>query len=161
MSDIFPDEGLDYLLNLMRKNVTAVPDSFYLFLWGGTGSGTGCPPSTAILSSQTSVTESTYSGYTRVAHTASAWAAPGAGTVWTVSVRRMTGTQQSFPACTGTGAYSSAINGFGIATGSATGATSGPAVFYSNFDDTTPISSLNVGDVVKVTPTWGFSGHAA
>lgn len=156
MAEIFPDEGLDYLLGIVPKNGTNLANT-YLFLFKG-GSATTVPASTATIGTMggtfAEVTTTDYPGYARVAIAAADWGAAGAGTVWSQAVRRVVASQKSFAAATSAATPSAPINGFGIATAS----TSGVALLYSNFDDTTGISSLALGDIIRVTPTWGNGG---
>jgi hypothetical protein len=100
------------------------------------------------------VTTTDYPGYARVAIPAADWGTPGADTIWSQAVRAVTAAQKSFAAATAAATPSAAINGFGIASAS----TAGVAIYYSNFDDTTGISSLALGDIVRVTPKLGFGG---
>jgi hypothetical protein len=112
------------------------------------------PAASAVLASQTGVTETSGWGYTRLAHAATGWGAAGSQSIWSQTTRGVVGAQLSFAAATAV--YGSAINGFFM---SATSALStGPALFYSNFNDVTAISSLALGDIIKVTPTWGLMG---
>lgn len=150
MASIIPDEGRDYLLSLVPKGGTT-PTNLYLFLFTSATAST-VPTGTAVLASGTGVTEAAYPGYTRVAVASTDWGSASAQTIWGTAVRAVTAAQKSFPAATGT--YSTAINGFGLATAS----TGGIAVFYSNFDDTTAIASMALGDIIKVTPTFGQGG---
>jgi hypothetical protein len=152
-NEIFPDEGLDYMLGIFPKNGTNAA-TLYLGLFTSQ-TATTTPASTAVLATATGVAEAGYPSYARVAVAAADWSTgPGADTIWTQAVRRVTAVQKSFPAATGT--YSTAINGFFLATTSGTG--TGIAVFYSNFDDTTAIASLALGDIIRVTPKLGYGG---
>jgi hypothetical protein len=69
-----------------------------------------------------------------------------------VTGRGVVGSQVSFPAPTTAYSPANPICGFFIADAS----TAGHAIYYSNFSDTTPVSSLAIGDVIKVTPTFGY-----
>jgi len=155
-NEIFPDEGLDYLLGITPKNGTNLANTYCGLFTNMTASTT--PAASAILSSQTGVTEVSGGGawgYTRVVHAASAWGAAGTATIWgQAGARRVVGAQLTFTAATA--AYAAPINGFFMAATS--GLATGPALFYSNFDDTTAIASLSLGDIIKVTPTWGLLG---
>lgn len=151
-AEIFPDEGLDYLLGIVPKNGTNLANTYCGLFINMTASTV--PAASAVLASQTGVTETSGWGYTRIAHAASAWGAVGSKTIWSQSARGTTGAQLSFAAASA--AYAAAINGFFMAATS--GAGTGPALFYSNFDDTTAISSLSLGDIIKITPTFGLLG---
>jgi hypothetical protein len=160
MADIFPDAGLDYLLTLFPKNTVTVPTTLYLALFKG-GSATTVPTSAATLAAMTGtfaeVTTTDYPGYARVAVAAADWGAPAADAdIWGVAARAVTSAQKSFAAASSAATPTLPINGFFICT-VPTG-TSGVPVYFSNFDDTTGISSLAIGDIVRVTPQLGFAG---
>lgn len=150
MADIFPDEGLDWILGVVPKGGTAPANLYMLLFQGFTGSTV--PGSTAVLATHTGVTEPSFTGYGRVTCAAAIWGTAAADTIWTVACRRVTGSQQTFPTATGTQA--TAIDGFGFASASS----GGVGIYYSNFDDTTSIPSVAIGDVIKVTPKFGFAG---
>ena len=152
MAELVPNEGLDYWLGIMLKAGTP-PATTYNGLFEG-ASATTTPLATAVLATQTGVAETNYTGYARQAIAAADWGAVGAKTVWgDATVRGMTSTQKSFPAATA--AYATAINGFLIAT--TLGRATGVGLLYSNFDDTTAVPSLGIGDVIRVTPTYGLA----
>lgn len=151
-NEIFPDEGLDYLLGIFPKNGTNAA-TLYLGLFTSQ-TATTTPANTAVLATATGVTEATFTSYARVAVAAADWGTAGADTIWSQAVRRVTAAQKSFPAAGA--AYATPINGFFLATTS--GAGTGIAVYYSNFDDTTAIASLALGDIIRVTPKLGFGG---
>lgn len=152
MAEIVPDEGLDYIIGVWLKAGTP-PANTYLGAFTSQTAST-VPAGTAVLASQTGVTEAAYTGYGRAAIAAAGWGATGAKTMWTQAGRGTTGPQTSLPAATA--AYATAINGFLIASASAVGA--GVGLLYSNFDDVTAVASLAIGDVIRVTPTWGLLG---
>src|SRR5882757_174878 len=150
MAEIFPNEGLDYILGVIPKAGTT-PTTLYLGLF------TSQTASTVLTQTQTlaaNITEAAFSGYTRVAVASTDWGSAGDQTIWTQTVRGVVASQKSFPACTGTSA--TAINGFFISSTSVRSA--GICIWASNFSDSTAIASLALGDIVKVTPTWGFGG---
>lgn len=151
-NEIFPDEGLDYLLGIVPKGGTS-PSALYLGLFTSQTAST-TPAATAVLATATGVAEAGFTSYARVAVPVADWGAPGADTVWTQAVRRVTAAQKSFPAAGAT--YATPINGFFLATTSGVG--TGVAVYYSNFDDTTAIASLALGDIIRVTPKFGLGG---
>src|SRR3954469_20842098 len=152
MAEIFPDEGLDYLIGIVPKNGTNLANTYCgLFI---NMTATTVPAASAVLSTGVGVTETSGWGYVRQTHAASGWGATGAKTIWAQTGRGTTGAQLSFAAASA--AYASPINGFFLAATS--GAGTGPALFYSNFDDTTAISSLSLGDIIKITPTFGLLG---
>lgn len=150
MASIIPDEGRDYLLGIVPKAGTT-PATLYLGLFTSATAST-VPAGTAVLATATGVTEAGYSGYARVSVASTDWGAQAADTIWSVAVRSVTASQKAFGAATATSAI--AINGFFLATA----LTGGIAIYYSNFDDTTAIASLAIGDVIKITPKFGQGG---
>jgi hypothetical protein len=157
-NEIMPDEGLDYILNIFPRNGTNI-GTLYLGLFKG-GSATTTPANTATLAIMggtfAEVTTTDYPGYARVAIPSTDWSTPAVGTTWGQAVRRCTAAQKSFPGATAAATPSAAINGFFICT--VASGTSGVVIEYSNFDDTTGVSSLALGDIIRVTPTLGFGG---
>ena len=88
MAEIFPDEGLDLILNIFPKGGTNLGIAGqYLGLW------TAFTASTVGSSGQTrsSYTETTFTNYARVAM--SSWGSPAAGT----GGRKVVGNQVTFP----------------------------------------------------------------
>jgi hypothetical protein len=152
VAEIFPTEGLDYLLGIFPKNGTNAAN-LYLGLFTSQTAST-VPAATAVLDTETGVTEATYTSYARVTVAAADWGSAGADTIWSQAVRAVTASQKSFPAAGA--AYATAINGFFLATTSTV--STGLAVYYSNFDDTTAVASLALGDIIRVTPKLGFGG---
>jgi hypothetical protein len=152
MAEICPDEGLDYLISVILKNAGS-PANLYLGLFTSQTAST-VPAANAVLATATGVAEAAYTSYARVAVPVADWGATGAKTIWSQATRGATAAQKSFPAAGAT--YATAINGFFLATTSGTG--TGIAVYYSNFDDTTAIASLALGDIIRVTPTFGLGG---
>lgn len=150
MAEIVPDEGLDYLINVALKGGTS-PANTYLGLFTSQTAST-VPAATAVLATSTGVTEAGFSGYARVAVPAASWGTTGVKTVWSQTVRGTTAAQASFPAATA--AYATPITGFLLASTS----TAGVSLCYSNFDDTQAIASLALGDIIRVTPTYGLGG---
>jgi len=137
MAEIFPDEGLDVVLEIFPKGGTnLVVASQYLGLW------TAFTASTVGTSGQTrsSYTEATFTNYARTAMTS--WGSPAAGS----GGRKVVGNQVTFPTAGAT--PGSALNGFGLYDA----ATLGKVIFAANFDDTTAVTMGN-GDIIKVTPT--------
>ena len=149
-NEIIPDEGLDYILAIFPKNGTNIATTYTFLFTSQTASTT--PASTAVLATSTGVTEAGYTGYARQSIAAASWGTTGAKTIWSQTGRGTTAGQVSFPAATAS--YATAINGFGIATAS----TAGVALCYSNFDDQTAVASLAIGDIVRLTPTFGLLG---
>lgn len=150
MAELIPNEGLDYMLGIFPKNGTNLATGYLGLFTGATASTT--PSATAVLSTSTGVTEAGYTSYARVSVASSDWGSVGSKTIWSQSARGVTASEKSFPAATAT--YSTAINGFFLATAS----TAGVALFYSNFDDITAVATMAIGDIIKVTPTFGLLG---
>lgn len=149
MAENFPDEGLDWILARLPKVTTTVAATLYLGLFTSQTASTVAGDS-AVLSTSTGITEAAYTSYARVAIASTDWGTTGDKTAWSQSGRGTTATEVSFPAATA--AYATAINGFFLATAS----TAGVCLFASNFSDTTAISTMAIGDIIKITPTFGF-----
>lgn len=153
MAEIVPDEGLDVIINTFFKNSPAVPANLYMGLFtGGTASTVPAASATLATPGGSFAIDPAYTSYARVAIPAANWGATGAKTVWSQSGRGSSATQVSMPAAGA--AYATAINGFFIATVSS--GTSGVVILWSNFDDTTAVASLGIGDQIKVTPTFAL-----
>lgn len=160
MADMYPDEGLDVILGVFPRGGT-IPANLYVGLFTG-GSSSTVPTSAATIAAMTGTFAEVTTGsaptgwpaYARqpIASTTSGWAAPGAQTIWSVTGRGVVGGQVSYSPPVAAYSPTNAVNGFFIADA----ITSGHAVYYSNFSDTTGIASLAIGDVIKVTPTMGF-----
>lgn len=152
MAEIVPDEGLDLILAIFPKNGTNIA-TLYMGLFTGLTAST-VPASTALLSTYGGAAfgEAAYTNYSRQSIAAASWGTTGAKTMWTQTGRGTTAAQVSMPAATAS--YSTAINGFFVANASAHGSEIG--IFYSNFDDTTAVATMAIGDIVKVTPTFGL-----
>lgn len=105
-----------------------------------------------VLATPTGITEAAFTSYARQSIAAASWGTVGAKTMWSQSGRGTTAGQTSFPAAGA--AYATAINGYFIASA----VSAGVCLAASNFDDTTAIASLALGDIVKVTPTFGLLG---
>jgi hypothetical protein len=160
MADEFPDEGLDVILGVFPRGGT-IPANLYVGLFTG-GSASTVPTSAATIAAMTGTFAEVTTGsaptgwpsYLRqaIASTTSGWGAPGAQTIWSVTGRGVVGGQVSFPTPVAAYAPTNPVNGFFIADAS----TSGHAIYYSNFSDTTGVAGLAIGDVIKVTPTFGY-----
>jgi len=161
MADIFPDEGLDALLAIVPKNGSNVANMFMgLFTAAG---GTSVPASNATLAGLAGagtagfaeISTTLWSTYTRQTHVSGSWGAQGASVVWTTTGRIVTGGQLAFPAPSSPYAPALPIAGFFLASLFS----GGVAYYYSNFSDTTAIASLAIGDLVKVTPSFGLGNY--
>jgi len=83
MAEIFPNEGLDYILALSPR-LGQPPTTLYLGLF------TSQTASTVLTQTQTlaaNITEAAFSGYTRVAVASTDWGSAGDQTIWTQTVR--------------------------------------------------------------------------
>ena len=145
MAEIFPDEGLDLILSVITGNAAA-PANLYMGLFTSQTAST-VPARGAVLATQTGVTEASGTDYARVQVTPGNWAGPATNG----NGRRRTSVQKTF-ATVGAGGWGT-VNGFFISDS----LTSGVALYYANFDDTTA-NALNAGDVQKVTPAMQFDG---
>lgn len=153
MAEIITDEGVDLIMAIFPKNGTNLATSYCGLFTGLTQ--TTVPAQSAVLSTYGAATfgEASYSApYARQSIAAASWGAQGSKTIWAQTARGSTAGQVSFPAATGS--YATQINGFFIADALAHGSEKG--IFYSNFDDSTGIASMAIGDIIKVTPTFGL-----
>jgi hypothetical protein len=143
MAEIFPNEGLDLVYGLAPKGGTGPANTWCALFTAYTASTVGS--SAAALASWT---EATFGAYTRMTISSASW-----GTAGTTQSGRGSGAAQvTFPTSTGT---QNTINGFFIVNQLATGG--GTVWFGANFDDTTAVV-INTNDVIKVTPTWVYTG---
>jgi hypothetical protein len=157
---IFPDEGLDVIFGIVPKNGTNLATT-YLGLFTG-GAGTTVPANTATVAAMggsfaevtTGVSPTGWPAYARQSIAAASWGASGAQTIWTLAARGAAAGQVVFTTPAAVYTPTNSIGGFFIADA----LTAGHALLYSNFTDLTPIATLAIGDLVKVTPTWGFGG---
>lgn len=153
-AEIFPDEGLDVLLNQQPRNSSqAIVDPTYLGLFTSQTSST-VPGRTAVLATQTGVTEVANAGaYARVAVNGGAGAQDWGAIATSGNGRRTTAAQKSLPEST---ASWGTVNGFLCATTSGHG--TGKAFFYANFDDLQPVVVNAAGYTLRVTPFWQIDG---
>lgn len=139
MAEIFPDEGLDIILEIFPRGGTNLTTTYLALFDAFTASTVGTAANGA-----DSYTEPDFGSYARQSVLNTAWGAIAAGT----GGRKTTATQVTFP--TATSNSTNPTNGFWLANQlSATGDT---AIFAANFDDTTAVQ-INTDDVIKVTPT--------
>jgi len=154
MAETFTLEGLDLMMGVFPKNGTNLATS-YCGLWTGPGTASTVGTSvSATMASYTNIAEVTLGtwSYARQSIAAASWGAFSTGTGAAAGGRQVTAGQVTFPAATAS--YATAINGFLLCDASAHG--SEKSIFVANFDDTTAIASLAIGDIVKVTPTFGL-----
>lgn len=144
MAEIFPNEGLDLIFAGYPKGATG-PANTWLGLFtswtASTVAGSG-----SVIASWAEVSNA--GAYVRQTISSASW-----GTVGTTQSGRGSGAAQvTFATAT---AVWGTVNGFFIAN-SATNA-AGNVWFGANFDDTTSVV-INTNDVIKVTPTWVYTG---
>lgn len=164
MADLFPDEGLDLLLGIVPKNGANLSQTF-MGLYTAQG-GTSIPSNQSVLSSSgaggtnnqgcVEVSTTLWSTYLRITMPSGSWGAQSSSTVWSTSGRIVTSaTPAVFPAPTSLYNPSpNSIAGFFLSNNSIP--YQGIGIYYSNFADSSLIASLSIGDVVKVTPTFGM-----
>jgi hypothetical protein len=149
MAEIFPDEGLDKIMGIWPKNGTNTA-SLYIGLFT-TQTASTVPARTATGgASPSGWTEATGTSYARQAIAAASWGAASTNG----NGRKITAGQVTFPTV-GAGGWGT-VNGFFIATASASGA-SDVVIYFANFDDTTA-RTLSASDVIKVTPSMQLDG---
>jgi hypothetical protein len=154
VAETFSLEGLDYILGIFPKNGSNLATS-YCGLWTGPGTASTIGTSvSATLSTYTNIAEVTLGtwSYARQSMASGSWGGFTTGAGAAAGGRQVTAGQVSFPAATAT--YATAINGFFMSDLSTHG--SEKSIFIANFDDTTAIASLAIGDIIKVTPTFGL-----
>lgn len=155
-ADLFPDEGLDALLAITPKN--AAFGTSFIGLYTAAG-GTSVPGGLSLASlagvgtsgfAEVSTTQ--WASYTRQTHVIGSWGAAGASNMWGTTGRKVDGSQVAFLAPAAPYSPTNPIAGFFLASA----ITAGSAWYYSNFSDTTAIASLAIGDIIKVTPSFGL-----
>lgn len=144
MAEIFPNEGLDLIFAGYPKGATG-PANTWLGLFTS-WSATTVAGSASVIASWAEVSNA--GAYVRQTISSASW-----GTVGTTqSGRGSAAAQVTFATAT---AVWGTVNGFFVAN-SATNA-AGNVWFGANFDDTTAVV-INTNDVIKVTPTWVYTG---
>jgi len=171
---LFPNEGLDYILNIFPRGTNSLPSGTYMGLFStpwSTIQASGTPNVTlngVANSSAYFIQEANFTGYSRqfIPSGATYWTAP-IGASFTVSgtVSGQTTTTNSgytFSAtATGT-VYGIFISNSGTAavTSSGTGNGTNPTViWYAPFSDLNAVTVAS-GDSITVTPTWQFAPNA-
>lgn len=143
-AEIFPNEGLDLIYGLAPKGGTG-PANTWLALFTSWSAST-VAGSAAVIASWAEVSNA--GAYARQTISSASW-----GTVGTTQSGRGSGAAQvTFATAT---AVWGTINGF-IVTNSLTNA-AGNVWYGANFDDTTAVP-VNTNDVIKVTPSWIYTG---
>lgn len=138
MAEIFPDEGLDIILEIFPRGGTNLSTTYLSLFTTFTASTVGTSSSVA-----DGYTEPSGNAYARQSIAAASWGAIAAGT----GGRKTTAAQVTFP--TATGSWGT-VNGFWLANQSS--ATGDKCIFACNFDDTTAVT-IATNDVIRVTPT--------
>ena len=148
MAELFVDEGLDYLLGIAFK-ASAVDTALFIGLFTSQTAST-VPSRTATGGAVPSGwTEAAYTSYARQAISSAGWGSPSTNG----NGRKIAGAQATFPTVGATGAT---VNGFFVATNSASGA-GDTMLFFANFDSGVA-RVLVTGDIEKVTPSVQFDG---
>lgn len=148
-AELFPDEGLDFLIGVAPRKTNTFPDPAFLFLFTSQTAST-VPARGAVLATATGVTEVSGGGYARASIAASNWPAPATSG----SGRRSTVADPGISFAESTGAFSNPVNGFGLATAS----TAGVAIFYANFDQLAAVTVNAAGYTIRVPPFVHFDG---
>jgi hypothetical protein len=144
VAEIFPNEGLDLIYGGFPKGGTGPANTWLGLFTAYTASTVGS--SAAVIASWTEVAVA--GAYVRQTISSASW-----GTVGTTqSGRGSAAAQVTFATAT---AVWGTVNGFVIGN-NATGGT-GVVYFGANFDDVTAVA-INTNDVIKVTPTWVYTG---
>lgn len=140
MAEIWPDEGLDIVLEIFPRGGTNLTTTFLALFTAFTASTVGTAAQTG-----GAYTEPSYSGtsYDRQTVVSGSWGAVGAGT----GGRKSTASQLTFKTAQ---ASWGTVNGFWLANQAAT--SGNKCVMAANFDDTTAVT-INTNDIIKVTPT--------
>jgi hypothetical protein len=147
MAEIFVDQGLDFILGLLKNGTP--PANLYVGLFTGLTGGTVPARGAVGGASPSGWSEVSGAGYARIQIAPGSWgsfATDGNG-------RKMTAAQVTFTG--GAGGWTEA-DGFFISTHSTSQA--GESILcFSNFDSGTPRTLAN-GDQLKVTPAVGMDG---
>ena len=151
MAEIFPDEGLDYLLNLAFKGATQDTTLYVGLFTSQTASTVPARTATGGASPSGWTEMAASSGtYARQAITTSDWGSPatnGDGRRLTLSAaEQFTGFVSA-----------AAANGFFLATNSAAGA-GDTILYFANFDSAAARSFASVSDILNLTPRVQFDG---
>jgi hypothetical protein len=143
LAEIFPNEGLDLIYGAFPKGGSGPANTWIALFTTFTASTVSS--SAGVVGSYS---EPSGGAYTRMTISSASWGTAGT----TQSGRGSAASQITFPTAT---AVWGTVNGFYIANSLTTGG--GNVYFAANFDDTTAIV-VNTNDVVKVTPSWVYTG---
>jgi hypothetical protein len=144
MAEIFPNEGLDLIFGLAPKGGTGPANTWLGLFTAFTASTVGT--SAAVIASWSEVAAA--GAYARQTISSASWGTSGT----TQSGRGSAAAQVTFATAT---AVWGTVNGFFV-NNSLTNA-AGVVWFGANFDDVTAVV-INTNDVIKVTPTWVYTG---
>lgn len=149
-AEIFPDEGLDHILNKVPKAGTAIQTTYYLGLFTTgtattTPAGGGAGTRTDSLATAGTASEPGAGGYARVAIANTSW-----GALATSGNGRRTTTSTAITVGPSSGSWGT-INGFFLGNQLATGAGS-VAIFFANFDDASAVNVNAAGFSLSITP---------
>lgn len=149
MANIYVDQGLDAILDVFPKN-GANFGTLYLGLFTSQSETTVPARSATSGAVPSGWTEASGMGYARQVVAAGDWGAP----ITDSTGRKVTATQVTYPAA-GSGGWGT-VNGFFLATQSASGA-SDKIIYFANFDDETAVT-VNAGDILKITASMTLLG---
>ena len=138
MAEIWPDEGLDIVLEIFPRGGANLTSTFLTLFTAFSASTVGTAGQLA-----DAYTEPSGGSFARQTIVSASWGAIAAGT----GGRKTTASQITFPTAT---ASWGTINGFWLA--NQLSASGDKAIFAANFDDTTAVT-INTNDIIKVTPT--------
>lgn len=138
MAEIWPDEGLDIVLEIFPRGGANLTSTFLCLFTAFTASTVGTAAQVA-----NDYTEPSGGSYARQTIVSGSWGAIAAGT----GGRKTTASQITFPTAT---ASWGAVNGFWLA--NQLSASGDKTVMAANFDDVTAVT-VNTNDILKVTPT--------
>ena len=149
MAEIMVDEGLDKFMGIFPKNGSNIA-TLYIGLFTSQTASTVAARTATGGASPSGWTEATGTGYARQSIAAASWGAPSTNG----NGRKITAGQVTFPTV-GAGGWGT-VNGFFIATNSASGA-GDTIIYFANMDDVSAIITA-VNDIIKVTPSMQFDG---
>lgn len=139
MAEIWPDEGVDIVLEIFPRGGTNLTTTYLALFTAFTASTVGTASQTG-----GAYTEPNFGAYARQSITSGEWGSIAAGT----GGRKTAAAQKTFP--TATSAASASTNGFWVTNSTTTG--NMKCIFAASFDDTTAVQ-INTNDVIKVTAT--------
>jgi hypothetical protein len=146
MAELFPNEGLTLIFAGFPKGGGGPANTWLGLFTANSGSALGSVSSVSTIASWGEVASA--GAYARQTISSASW-----GTAATTQSGWGTAAAQvTFATAT---AVWGTVNGFFIGSSATQGA--GSVYFGCNFDDTTPVA-VNTNDVIKITPTWVYTG---